>query len=181
MTNEAWLSIPGFDATYDVSSHGRVRSKERFDKLGRKFESCILKPFIAGAGYEYVTLSVDGVRHRRTVHSLVALAFVGPRAVGMEVNHRDANKTNNAAENLEYLTRSGQILHATRVLGKSWHKRPGLNAGAKNGSCKLTEDDVRAIRQRGDLETHEELAKQFGVSRRCIGMILNGRTWKSLT
>ena len=46
------------------------------------------------------------------VHRLVATAFLGPLPEGHETNHKDGDKANNRAGNLEYLTNSENQLHA---------------------------------------------------------------------
>jgi hypothetical protein len=75
------------------------------------------------------------------VHHLVAEAFIGPMPPGQEVNHVDADKANNRAENLEYQTPSGNIFHAYR----SGAKRPVV--GVRHPSAVLTEGDVLEIRR----------------------------------
>lgn len=57
------------------------------------------------------------------VHSLVAQYFIGPRPKGMQVNHKDGNKTNNHYSNLEYVSPKQNIVHSVeKGLKKSWFK-----------------------------------------------------------
>jgi hypothetical protein len=54
----------------------------------------------------------------------------------------------------------------------------GLNKGSRNGSAKLTEEDVIAIRaRRADGERGSDLAREFGVDRHTIKSIVLGYTW----
>ena len=57
------------------------------------------------------------------VHRLVARCWVGKCPDGHEVNHRDGNKANNHADNLEYVTSSENKHHAVAIglveLGKN--------------------------------------------------------------
>lgn len=69
----------------------------------------VLRPQPHNNGYR--TVSPDGRKHK-TIHSLVAAAFLGPRPDGCDVNHIDGDKTNNAASNLEYVTRKENMQHA---------------------------------------------------------------------
>jgi len=57
-------------------------------------------------GYPMVNIH-DGQKKRlRTVHSLVAEAFIGPRPDGLQVRHHDGNALNCCATNLLYGTQS---------------------------------------------------------------------------
>jgi hypothetical protein len=53
-------------------------------------------------GYCYVVLADSGVHTRISVHRLVAMAFVPGYKVGLIVNHKDENTSNNRADNLEW-------------------------------------------------------------------------------
>lgn len=102
---ETWLPVVGFP-NYMVSSLGRV-----YSHVSKKF----LRPGIASHGYPTVAL---GRGNSRTVHSLVAEAFIGPYPKNMEVRHKDGNRTNPRLENLCYGTRAENIadayVHGTR-------------------------------------------------------------------
>lgn len=49
--------------------------------------------------------------------------------------------------------------------------------GEKCVSAKLTEEDVRSIRCLAGVLHQKEIAGAFGVSRRTVGDVINGRTW----
>jgi hypothetical protein len=84
-------------AGYEVSSSGRVRNRVRGN---------ILKSTLGSHGYPMVSL---GRKIKRTVHSLVAEAFLGPCPPGQEVRHRDDERWNAALSNLEYGTRAQNV------------------------------------------------------------------------
>ena len=86
---EVWKKINGFE-NYEVSNLGRVRSKRR-----------VLKPFLNSKGYQRVNL---GAHNAKFIHRLVAEAFVDNPNGYPIINHRDEDKTNNRAENLEWCT-----------------------------------------------------------------------------
>lgn len=68
-----------------------------------------------GHGYKQVFISVEGKRYVRYIHRLVAECFI-PNPDGLpEVNHKDGNKANNNADNLEWCTSSYNKLHAIRT------------------------------------------------------------------
>jgi hypothetical protein len=101
---EEWQPIPGYP-NYEISNFGRV-----FNARHNRF----LKPFIK-FGYEYVTLYYKNEQKDVRVHRLVALAFIPVRENAPEVNHDDGDKEYNYVENLEWSTRSENMLHAFRI------------------------------------------------------------------
>ena len=112
---EQWKPVtePGFESTYEVSDLGRVRSKDRWIKVAGHMtfrRGKVLRPCInRNNGYYYVVLSHPGVQTEFTVHSLVAKAWV-PRKKGLNfINHRNENKLDNRACNLEWCTASYNI------------------------------------------------------------------------
>lgn len=61
-------------------------------------------------GYFYVRLSVNGKMINRSVHSLVALGFLGERPTGFICDHIDENKENNTLENLQYISQQDNLI-----------------------------------------------------------------------
>jgi hypothetical protein len=102
---EEWRPVVGF-ASYEVSNLGRVRNAT----TGRPLRSW----FVAnrsGELYEKVGPMRGGVRKRCFVHRLVAQAFIPNPGCRPEINHFDQNTLNNAADNLEWSTRSENESH----------------------------------------------------------------------
>ena len=64
-----------------------------------------LKGYVNNNGYKIVSVK----NKRIPVHKMVALAFLGERPEGYEVDHIDRNKLNNHYKNLRYVTRSEQM------------------------------------------------------------------------
>lgn len=92
---------------YYVTSTGEVLSS----KNGKM---TTLKPcykLTGQRGYIQVHLYVDGIRHNRYVHRLVAETFLGNRNTELEVNHMDLDKHNNDVSNLEWCTRKENVNH----------------------------------------------------------------------
>jgi hypothetical protein len=161
-----WLPVPEFP-DYEVSDSGLVRRKTggKGVRAGR-----VLRSWSNGKpGYQMVSLYRNGVRRARTVHSIVAEVFIGPRPSGSEINHKDGIKNNNVATNLEYETSSGNKLHASRL---------GLSAfGERNGSAKLTDEQVVAIRAAcSGGATQRTVARAFGISQPHVSDIVNGKS-----
>ncbi len=88
---------------YYVAGNGEIVSYS--NKHGGSKETCIqLKPSVK-KGYSYVTLvSNDGKLTFHRVHRIVAAAFVENESGGHLVHHKDGNKSNNSACNLEWIT-----------------------------------------------------------------------------
>lgn len=123
--SEEWRPVVGFEGLYEVSNAGRVKSLARLRK-GRgghptAVRERILKPSIATNGYPFLILSKHGRPHNKNVHRLVAQAFCyGKSEEFNQVNHKDGNKQNNTASNLEWVTGGENLKHAwvTGLRGK---------------------------------------------------------------
>ena len=116
---EQWKPVRGYEGIYEVSSHGRVRSVDRVvtrsDGQVRRFKGKVRStPLLQQTGYPFVNLCIQGKCQVRTVHSLVAEAFIGTRPKGMEVCHNDGDPANNRLDNLRYDTHSDNMLDSVR-------------------------------------------------------------------
>lgn len=110
LPGEEWRPVPGYEGSYEVSNLGRVYSVRRGPRTGRLLS---LDP--CGGAYRRVLLRSPGTPGRNwRVHTLVALAFYGPRPAGLEVRHLDGDKMNNRLSNLRYGTRRENMLDRTR-------------------------------------------------------------------
>lgn len=102
---EIWKDIENYSGYYQISSYGRVRNV----KTGN-----ILTGDINNIGYKRVCLYTP-VKKRFFVHRLVAYHFCEGYQDNLVVNHKDGNKQNNKADNLEWVTRSQNDLHAYKL------------------------------------------------------------------
>ena len=112
---EIWKDVIGYEGIYQVSNLGRVKSLERdvYNPLHgtiRRKEK-IKKQWLNQDGYLIAKLCIDGENKNIPVHILVAKAFLGnyDYSDGLEVNHKDLDRTNNHVDNLEWLTHRGNI------------------------------------------------------------------------
>jgi hypothetical protein len=106
---EEWKAIAECNGEYYVSNYGRVKSLKRGKEI-------ILKDSCFGVGYRGVKLHFKGgIRKSRTIHKLVAVAFISNEENKKEVNHIDGNKLNNNFTNLEWVTRSENAQHGWRT------------------------------------------------------------------
>lgn len=105
LEREQWRDIEGYEGVYQVSDLGRVRSL----KFGK---TRVLKAYENRYGYWKVFLWKDGKRQNIYVHRLVAQAFIkNENLLNTEINHRDENKENNRASNLEWCDRSYNVTY----------------------------------------------------------------------
>ena len=159
-----WKSVVGYEGRYEVSLSGEVRSI----LTGR-----ILKPGTQSRGYQTVVL-YDGSSPKRpqskTVHSLVAEAFLGPRPDKMTINHLDGDKSNNRLDNLEYCSMSDNARHAVAH---------GLLAPPRSHTAKLNEHQVKLIRaifaSKPPRGTQACLARALDVTPNTIRDVANGK------
>ena len=109
---EVWKDIEGYEGHYQVSNLGRVKSLDRqityTERNGTIITHNIKGQFIAQKtdryGYQKVSLKKEKVRKLYSVHRLVALAFINNPEQLPLVNHKDENRVNNNAMNLEWCT-----------------------------------------------------------------------------
>jgi len=123
-------------------------------------------------GYIPVCLRGDGRQRRTHIHRLMAESFIGgPPYKGACVRHLNGNPKDNSISNLSWGTykdnENDKILHGT------WNTR--------NGGAKITPEQVIEIRNKIKLGmSHDELAKEYSVSRPTINRIANNKTWRNL-
>ena len=111
---EIWRDIEGYEGFYQISNLGAVYSVPRKSPNGSSQGGYLLKHRKYRNGYHFVSLYKDGHGKQFTIHRLVASAFIDNPRDCPEVNHIDGDKSNNAASNLEWCTRSENNKHAVK-------------------------------------------------------------------
>ena len=131
-------------------------------------DECLKWPYSGVAGYGGIRIKGQ----HRLVHRLVCEHVNGPPPTPDHEAAHLCGKGNEgccAARHLVWKTHAGNMAdtvgHGTSTKGE------------RNPLAKLTDDDIRAIRLMRGAAPHSIIAKQFGVSRSCIGFILQGKTW----
>ena len=124
---ENWKDIPGYEGRYQVSDQGRVLSVRT---------NSFLKPNVMTHRYVCVHLYSGGKQSRvvKTIHQLVALAFIPNLHNCREVNHKNFVRHDNRIANLEWVTRSENVRHAVAAgrRGISQKRVRGINLLDKN-------------------------------------------------
>lgn len=101
---ERWVEVLNFPR-YEVSNEGRVVNR---------LTDLILNPSVTRKGYLTVNLSSNTERRAVKIHRLVYGSFNSIDLTGLEINHKDLDKTNNDLSNLELVTSSENTIHALR-------------------------------------------------------------------
>lgn len=179
------LFLDGEGTDYLISNYGYIESTKvtTRDMNG----SHVLKPHITETGYNVVCLYHNDKKYWKTIHRLVAEAFIpiperyidaGYSMADIEVNHIDGTregKSKNYVSNLEWLTSSENKEHAyrTKLRGEGEdHPESIYTAKQIHEVCKLLQEDKLANR---------EIWKTTGVSVTTIQAILSGMQWKSIS
>lgn len=174
MSSIQWKDVQGFEGAYQVSNTGQVKRLTGLDARGRKVHERLMKGRKNHVDYLMVTLSYGAKSKTVYVHRLVAEAFVpNPHpGVKIHVNHKDGNKQNNHAENLEWVSRSENQQHARR--NGAYKNSPNLT-----GKRVLSDEQEQWIRDHykkgcGEYGTLA-MCRRFGVTNPLITRVLKGR------
>ena len=169
---EKWLPVVGYEAHYEVSDAGRVRSLDRIlqykDGRSGRYKGSLIAGTVDANGYVVVTLTNKARRH---VHRLVAEAFLGLRETRTTVNHKNGKKADNRLSNLEWATYTENNRHA-RATGLQ--RQHGENCNLTKFSSH-TARALKKVHERFGLN-HKELAEIFGISTYHVGEILRGES-----
>lgn len=162
---EIWKDIEKYEGHYQASDLGRIKSLQRIVPHGKKGTQVvgekILRPSIK-KGYKCVILCKEDVKKFHQVHILIATAFVENPDNKPFVNHKDGEKLNCVARNLEWNTSLENRHHASAMglLGK-----------------KLTITEVLKIRELASTMKCTELAIIFKVNKSTIKGIKYRKIW----
>lgn len=154
---EIWKDIKGYEELYQVSNLGRIKSLKRiiYDvKKSYTKKEKIRKLLISKESYIRISLCKNGKQKKYCVHRLVAETFILNSNNKTQVNHKDCNKHNNNAKNLEWCTPKENVTHAIN-----------------NGLCDLRDEKMR----RYNIEVRPKKVIQYDLK----GNVLN--VWNSMT
>lgn len=168
---EIWKDIPELIGFYQASSLGRIlrcNSIVNHPKGGmaKKKGRIIKQSYNHRTGYMRVGLCFKGKKITRTVHSMIAKAFVPNPNNLPEANHKDGNKLNNRYDNFEWVTKAGNRVHAIKTgLIKTITPEKMLTRSKLNTLLNLN----------GIGYNQADLSRIFKLSQSTISRALNGK------
>ena len=142
---EIFKDIKGYEGLYQISNIGTIKSARGF-----------LTPTDNGNGYLIVGLSKGGKRKNFYIHRLVAEAFIDNPNNKTVVNHKDYNKKNNNANNLEWLTQKENIAYSV-VNMKHKKSITHSNTGEKYISYRANKNHYRVTINKKEHGTYKTL------------------------
>lgn len=154
LEGEVWKDIENFEGVYQISNKGRLKHiyvKDKCEKLVRLYKE--------KTGYYRITLSHKNIRKKISIHRIVAKLFI-PNPDNLEtVNHKDFDRTNNNADNLEWMTARDNVLHS---VGNGRHfKKPVIQMDLQGNVIKEWASAYEVEQQIG--------FKSTTISRCCLG------------
>lgn len=113
---EIWEKIKDYP-NYEISNLGRVKALKFYSNVHKQYydRELILKEKTNRYGYKFVSISNELCRKNKSIHRLVAEAFIENPNDYKEVNHKDGNKSNNKVNNLEWCSRRDNVLHSYKL------------------------------------------------------------------
>lgn len=154
--------VPGVYPYYMVSSCGRVY---------HRYLERIMSPGLETSGYLFITLSTINGPKIVQLNRLVLMAFDPiPDPENYQANHKNGDKLNNYLHNLEWTTRSENILHSFRT---------GLHIPVSI----ITEEQAVKVVELLKTEQYQckEIASMLGIHENIVNSIKKKESWKYLT
>lgn len=150
---ELWKNID-IATNYEVSNLGNIRNT----KSGQ-----ILNPGIGGNGYKQVSLKMNdtGKFRKQYVHRLVAQYWLDNPENKREVNHKNLDRTDNRAENLEWLTPSENQKHKFENSDYKTSNRPVAQMDLNDNIIAIFDSVIAA-------------ARELNISRQGIDKVVHG-------
>lgn len=176
LDGEIWKDVKNYEGMYQVSNMGRLKSLPRIIQQDGSerimYGNLMSNVRDNGGGYINVYLSNGEFGYDvKYVHILVAEHFIDNIESKPTVNHKDANKKNNRADNLEWATQKEQMAHV--VQNKLINKR------RKN----FSEDEIALIYT--DLVynkyTKKYISEKYGVSKNYLRILRHKRNRVKIT
>ena len=167
---ETWKDIPGFEGLYQVSDKGRIKSYKKDP------DGLLLKLTNRRGDYFRIVLQGKGKQMKsKSLHRLVAEAFIPNPDNLPQVNHKDGNKQNNRVENLEWCTAAENVRHSLAM-------HPDQVAAMCYYNQRERPDPILQMTTTGDViawfDNGADAARATGVCQRNIMQVANRTPFK---
>lgn len=160
---EIWKTIQDYGGLYQVSNTGKVRDLKNHIKSVYKNNK----------GYTCLSLYYNGKTYHPTVHRLVAKVFIPNPSNYKQVNHKDCNKENNSAENLEWCNQRYNYDEGMKTFQYSKNE--------EHYFAKLKNSDISIIYELYKLGfTRATVAKIFSINPSSLEAIEKGISYREL-
>lgn len=157
MEQEVWRAVPSYKGLYEVSNMGNVRSVPAPGIKGRGNYYRELSKGLNRYGYHVVSLSKRDKRKLKTVHRLVAEAFLDDYSELLHVDHISGDRSDSRLANLRMSTQTQNMgnsqksksITSSKYKGVYWNKRDKrwiarINKDKKMVWCKYFKDEIAA-------------------------------------
>jgi hypothetical protein len=181
MENENWERVEETNGLYSISNMGRVKShvkrerdeSGRFTKITASNEGKIINTSVYGM-YKAIDYRKSNNRKILFVHRLVGEYFVDNPRNKPCINHKNGDKFDNRASNIEWCTHKENMEHY-------WNS-DNAQRGENSTNAKLTKEDVLEIRAAYRLGCFEykDFVDAYGTSVDNIRHIIKRRSWKHI-
>lgn len=158
--DEVWKPIAGYEGLYEVSNKGVVKNS---------LKNKVLKQTKANHGYFVVSLMKNGNCKQLLVHRVVASTFLDNPCGFPCVNHKDEDKTNNSAENLEWCSYRYNNRYNNLVERNTEKKKKKILQFDKEG---------KLIKEWNSIEEAQKTLKIHNISYCCKGSRLTAGGYK---
>lgn len=124
LPGEKWLDVPNYSGYYQVSNMGRIKSLHRHrvrsdgNGLMAIRERIIRQRINKETGYLLTNFAKGGITKTKTVHRIVALAWIENPSKKPYVNHKKGIRTDNRTSQLEWNTNSENVKHSFKFLNR---------------------------------------------------------------
>jgi hypothetical protein len=168
--SEKWKDVPGFEGIYKISNLGRLKSFKQYAS-GR-----VLSNKNTTGWYFSVILEHKSRRRYTKIHQLVAECFLNfSPTKGFQIHHKDGNKQNNRAENLE-------IVSTARHIFLSMSDHPDFAKGMKRYNQETRPSPVMQFNLDGvfvaEFKNCAEASIATGICRRNINQVASKAEYK---